>query len=133
MRYLKKYKINESKSDMEMRYEIEELCDNCLAYLMDKGYIYNVIVRGNHIEIFISHNNKMVGGLIKDEIDDIIPLYEILLAKYDLFYCGVACSVSDREMPENTVIGNDEILSDEFIEEFGDQYLSQLRIGIRKF
>ena len=129
MKYLKKY---EEKSDMEMRIEIQDLCGDCLSFIIDKGYNYGVITRGNHIEIFINHKD-MVGGLIGDVITDIIPLYEILLRKYDLFYCGISYSISNRELPDYHEIDKLLILSDEFIINYKDKYLSELKIGIRKF
>lgn len=129
MKYLKRF---EAKSEIEMRTEIESLCESCLTYLIDKGYMYSVIVRGNHIEICINHRD-MVGGLIGDAIDDIIPLYEILLKDYDLFYCGIAYGDSDRELPERQEIDKLLILSDDFMINWKDKYLAELKIGIRKF
>jgi hypothetical protein len=131
MKHLKRYNES-SKSDIEMRNEIEELCNNCLTFLKDKGYMYNVIVYESYIAICINHKN-MVGGLIGDSLDDIIPLYEILLKDYNLFHCSICYADSDRELPDCHEINKLRILSDEFTRNWSDKYLSELKIGIRRF
>ncbi len=135
MKYLKKYESSVQVNDrrvVEMREEIESLCEECLSYLKDKGYMYSVVVKEDHVEICINHKD-MVGGLVGDDIVDIIPLYEILLKKYNVLCCVISYADSNRELPDSIELSKYHILGDVFFSNFKNKHLAELRIGIKKF
>ena len=101
MKYLKKFILNESVNTDE----VQEFCDNHLAYLLDKGF-YCEIYLCNPIRKFYQISIKKYGKNNNDRLfdwvdikDDLIPFIIMLYKKYGykgLSYTSYNMNILDR-------------------------------------
>jgi hypothetical protein len=79
MKFIKKF--NESKIDL---HDVKKYCNECLAYLIDEGFVVNVTSPGFYyyqIEFIKENKQSFSFDVIKD---DFIPFMEAIQNKYEI-------------------------------------------------
>jgi len=88
MKYIKKFLIKESV-DIE---EVQDFCDNALAYLLDEGFEVSTYNGSTYISILLKIPKDLFYW--SEYKDDIIPFIEYLYKKYDT--CDERISLIDK-------------------------------------
>lgn len=96
MRKIKSFKLFESNSDFSGdQSKLIENIDSCLVELKDKGFVLNIIIDDNYINVVIEQgdtDNEVDDGWVthQDEFelydieDEVIQLEDYIKAKYDV-------------------------------------------------
>jgi len=83
MKYLKKF--NESKIDLE---DLQKYCNECLAYLIDEGFVVNIYTFNNKIYEFEFRKDPLESFNFYTINEDFLTFLEALNDKYEILKLG---------------------------------------------